>query len=174
MSKVRVSQSRKGILIGIFTLLIGVLMLMGFITENQEVELIEEAANWPTTEGVITGSYVANNDYADIPVVKYEYVVDGHTYSSSGVGFGVNGTEGPDLEKYPEGRRVTVYYQPGHPQRAILEPERPANMQAYLGGILLSGFFVLLGLVILAASIEFPTSRLLQRNIDWHTSEGDY
>lgn len=153
MSRISITQSRKGILMSIFTLLIGVFMLVGFIAGNQEVELIGEASNWPTTEGVITGSYVANNDYADIPVVKYEYEVDGNMYRSSGVGFGVNGTEGRDLEKYPEGRSVIVYYQPGHPQTAILEPKRPANTQAYLGGVLLSGFFVLLGLVMLVGSI---------------------
>ncbi len=72
--------------------------------------------------------------------ITYEYVVNGHTYSSNRVAIGeMEGNYSElhkDIEKlYPAGKEVTVYYNPLNPQEAVLRPGefRGARFVTFLG-----------------------------------------
>ncbi len=94
--------------------------------------------DWPLTEGSVTASGVdMKNDAIDTgrrtralrysPAVSYSYDVDGTTYSSDLLGFirvwtdDESGAHGI-ARRYPVGQTITVYYDPGDPSRAVLDP----------------------------------------------------
>ncbi len=96
--------------------------------------------HWPTVPGTIVrarareqvdtreGGGVITRYY---PEVEYAYTVAGHTYRSTRIRFGgLPFSLTPDRdevitwlkEHYPEGKNVTVHYNPRRPQEAVLEP----------------------------------------------------
>lgn len=59
--------------------------------------------------------------------VLYRYTVNGQIKTSNQVSFGSYGSNNPAhaqsvLNLYPSGRKVTVYYSPDDPDKAVLEP----------------------------------------------------
>ena len=76
---------------------------------------------------------------------RYTYAVNGKSYTSNRVTFGVWGSSKREwaeayLSKYPAGRPVTVYFKPNEPSFSVLEP---ANKQGTLGSLLFTvGFYV--------------------------------
>ena len=101
------------------------------------------STDWPLTEGSVTASGVdMKNDAIDTerrtralrysPAVSYSYDVDGTTYSSDLLGFIRVWTDDESdaqvtVQRYPVGQTVTVYYDPGDPSRAVLDPGVPLN-----------------------------------------------
>ncbi len=101
-----------------------------------------------------TGSYSAlvtdekfqTRNFAEI---SYSFMVDGKTYHSNRIGL-VSGPNYFDvaatLKRYPQGKSVTVYYNPENPNECILEREDPRNMRkawfaiAILVALILAGF----------------------------------
>ncbi|WP_420811450.1 DUF3592 domain-containing protein, partial [Microbulbifer mangrovi] len=55
--------------------------------------------------------------------VEYEYVVNGYTYTSSKVSYSASGSRYSRkvLRKFPEGKKVTVYFDSLNPRYAVLE-----------------------------------------------------
>lgn len=115
---------------------VGLLLLAGALWFDGAVvrDIVRQrrATHYAVTEGVITSSR-ANSEYAGEggPVyslaVTYDYSVGGHAFS--GDHYYVNdwgGTSDPWAEEtaraLPPGRRVSVYYPPEDPARAILAP----------------------------------------------------
>lgn len=91
--------------------------------------------SWPATEGtVVTSTVERETGYSESGLagyrvyVKYAYVVDGAEYTSSQVQFTTprSYTEQQDAQRdaarYPVGGTVRVYYRPGNPSVACLEP----------------------------------------------------
>ena len=88
--------------------------------------------HWPTASGIIRHSGIhlkelmnSSRYYATIP---YDYQVDGVWYSSTRVSFGDFWNMGNGSMKatrilscYPEGKKVTVFYDPADPKVAVLE-----------------------------------------------------
>jgi hypothetical protein len=92
-----------------------------------------ESAGWETTTGTVTSSWVhetfdIQSGTTQIPVVGYEYVVNGTMYSSGKLSFRprttilswIGGAE-PIVNRYPVGRTVPVHYDPTAPMNAVLE-----------------------------------------------------
>ena len=91
-----------------------------------------ESQKWLPMEGQITESIVQvtrrrkKNDY--YPKVAYTYSVLGETYTCKGVALGaIQGSSSQakiqaQVEQYPLGQRVVVYYNPHRPAQATLEP----------------------------------------------------
>ena len=95
------------------------------------------STDWPPTEGSVTASGVDMQNDTDTerrtralrysPAVSYSYDVDGTTYSSDLLGFVRLWTDDESgahriARRYPVGQAVTVYYDPGDPSRAVLDP----------------------------------------------------
>jgi hypothetical protein len=119
------------------------------------------SAHWPTANGTITTSDVAeeiSTDKDDREVVKYRadirysYRVAGHDYSSSTRKWGWTeiypDAEGPAaiVAKYPKGGNVPVFYDLAEPSNAVLEPSSRVGNAAPLFGAFL---FALPGVIFL-------------------------
>jgi hypothetical protein len=95
-----------------------------------------EARSWPQTEGTIIASSVTERTRREsnhrtrttyFPQVHYRYQVDGHPYTGSRIQFGVGDYGGGQqwaqkvVDRYPTGKKVTVYYKLQEPHYAVLE-----------------------------------------------------
>ena len=81
---------------------------------------------WPSVQGRILYSHARGGRHPEA-LLWYEYTVDARRYLASDYRNGGNAT--PFLgvaeeaaKRYPVGRSVPVYYNPGNPQDALLEP----------------------------------------------------
>ncbi len=134
-----------------------------------EIKGSNESRNWPRTQGTITSSSISEQTRRDsstrrnkttyYPRVLYEYQVKGRHYTSHRIEFG--GESGGMkwmakrvVDKYPSGKKVTVYYKPQDPQYGILE-----------AGFTWKSLFILLaGMAFFAAGVLcFKTYRKQQR-----------
>ena len=90
------------------------------------------SADWPIVEGRITRSLVDHSTDAEggdsySPEVTFVYVADGRSYEGRTIKFGENSYSSERkaqeiLSHYPMGQTVTVFYDPAHPDKAVLEP----------------------------------------------------
>jgi hypothetical protein len=109
---------------------------------------------WPSTEGVIVKAEMKSERvrrlnplaprrgrrsiYVHSTTIAYEYSVDGQPYVSTSIsrakGFDAliesrgqmgGAYQGTWLAKYPEGKRVIVYYDPEDPATAVVERDEP-------------------------------------------------
>lgn len=107
---------------------------------------------WPAAQGEVLSARVAHRDGQPYPLVRYCYQVGEKTYTSARISFRPTTSlpglpaEPPAaaLARYPEGKSITVYYDPTAPERAVLEPG--AGLGAYLP-VTAGGLFFILGLI---------------------------
>jgi hypothetical protein len=121
----------------ITTFIVGVALIIGAWQTNIHfsVPMAEEAKaseSWPNAPGVITSSDIdqsiddGKTMYA--AVINYEFTVENKPY----VGNKISLTSGnsrtsslrevkKDLQKYPVGKEITVYYDPELPNNAVLQ-----------------------------------------------------
>ena len=110
-----------------------------------------EARSWPQTSGKVVSSVaevrdvrVSDDDREDgyrleqhnFANVVYEYSMDGRKVSCNRISIGEDPGDfqvAARLAKYPAGSVVTVYYNPGHPEQAVLERDLPKGMWGCLG-----------------------------------------
>jgi hypothetical protein len=97
-----------------------------------------DSESWPSVQGFVIESAVAafNDGRRQLfrSVVRYRYVVDGRRHEGSRIAWGA----APGYRKYAAARKlldrcranshVTVHYDPGRPDMAVLEPDRPSGM----------------------------------------------
>jgi hypothetical protein len=106
--------------------------IMGFF-KYQEAQ---ESISWPRTDGIVKSSSVRNdldskqNGYT--PNVVYEYKVANVTYTSDRMELNTAPTNNKSavrvlVHKYPVGSKVTVYYNPEDPSKALLSPGGISN-----------------------------------------------
>jgi len=143
---------------GIFCLVGAGLALWGWsILQNARA-----SASWPTAEGRVTSSQVDHSTDAEggdsyQPEVTYQYMVDSLSYENSTIKFGENSygnrrTAEEIAARYPVGRSVAVYYDPGQPGRSVLEPGVSAGSYIVLGiGVL----FVVISMIITPLTVIF-------------------
>ncbi|MBR0951529.1 DUF3592 domain-containing protein [Bradyrhizobium canariense] len=134
------------------------LILVAAIVKTWQVR---EARNWPQAPGkVITsvaelrdvkvfdddregGSRLESRNFAN---VIYEYSVGGRKLRNNRISIGEdlgNFQVAEKLAKYPAGSVVTVYYDPRHPDQAVLERDLPKGLWGCLG----IGTVIVLGIV---------------------------
>jgi hypothetical protein len=127
----------------------------------------DRARGWITVGGRVVSSHV--NEYTAKdgtrhfrPMVIYAYSVDAARFMSSRIGFSpVDSTNRADAEqaagRYPVGKAVQVYYNPGDPQQTVLEPTNPAWTAIILAGVCAG---LAIALRILSASVDKKKKRL--------------
>ncbi len=77
----------------------------------------------------VTDETIETRNFAEI---SYSFMVGANTYRGSRIGLGadpVNSEVADTLKRYPEGKTVTVYYNPAHPSECILERDDPRNIR---------------------------------------------
>lgn len=108
-----------------------------------------ESQNWPTTQGKIIDSRLAGakRTIGRRAFIKYEYFVKGNRYVSSQISYtliiGDYSGYVEIMREYPEGKKVTVYYNPDNSMDAVLKTEISGRI-AWL--FILSVLAIMLGL----------------------------
>jgi hypothetical protein len=133
---------------------LGSYLSAGFI---RDLYFALKSEQWPTTSGRVIEVDIAHGSALrgsyNSALVGYEYEVRGVRYTSRRIdyaGRGAGATSALDyFRQYHEGQDVTVRYDPGKPQRAVLETGiRPGNILRPLFSFAVLGF----GLLFLLAS----------------------
>lgn len=97
---------------------------------------------WPTVDGVIEACEATSAANDLLPDIIFSYRVDGQNYRRSFTF--PDGTHPlPEftrqyMERYPVGKRVTIYYQPGQPDHATLEPSSQGDWMILALGIMMT------------------------------------
>ncbi len=112
---------------------------------------VRAAREWPSTPGKVV---ISNSEVREVKVldseresghkfearnfanIVYEYSVSGQTLSNNRVSIGENRGNfhvAETIAKYPAGTDVVVYYNPLHPQEAVLERDLPQGLWGCLG-----------------------------------------
>lgn len=89
---------------------------------------------WPTVSGRVLNSSLirtarrgTSGGGSYVPMIVYEYQVDGKVYRSnrysfgSQIGTGFSGIASRVVDQYPEGATIDVYYNPDNPSEAVLK-----------------------------------------------------
>lgn len=112
------------------------LLIVGVVLSSKGILRMGQGINsnsWPSTEGKIIFSGIANTEQYDVTTFKvevhYQYVVKDITYVSKKIRLGFEGftTSSSERiykfsEKYPQDKTVTVYFDPKNAQNSVLEP----------------------------------------------------
>ncbi|MGL6159826.1 DUF3592 domain-containing protein [Microbulbifer sp.] len=100
-----------------------------------------------STTGKIIQSRKLSGRRSSFHDIKYQYVVDGYTYESGKVSYQAPGSiySRRMLRKYPEGKDVTVYYDPLNPRYSILE-KGGIDLRVFVQAGLISAFAACLAL----------------------------
>jgi hypothetical protein len=133
-------------LIGLLVALIGV----GFFIWGGVIYAKAGASDaWPSTEGVVIASEVERSvnvqsrdrRHKYTAKVEYRYAVAERDYTSRRIDFSSvtvshknSGRAMQVVNRYPTGKRVQVYYDPGNPDFAVLE--RGVKTSTYLGFVI--------------------------------------
>lgn len=141
------------IIFGICLLFIGLVSALG----NNQIQRIKNAQaslSWPSTEGKIISSRVeskisTNSGKQRISTTSYfadimhEYTVRDKEYSSKIISFGnYNSSDRSRAEeivnRYPDGKKIQVFYNPSDPDNSVLEPGIPISIYVFIAiGVLL-------------------------------------
>ncbi len=126
--------------------IIGLILLILFI---KAFRLGKSSNKWPTVEGTIISSSIAEDDEGYKPLITFSYNVFGEEMTSSiiqplhlvSIPIDPIKTVKKKADKYPAGKTVNVYYKPDDPKKAVLEPG--INKDTYF--LLAIGLFFLIG-----------------------------
>ncbi|MBL8077725.1 MAG: DUF3592 domain-containing protein [Anaerolineales bacterium] len=92
----------------------------------------QTAQTWPSTTGAVILSTLqsrrSGRSHSIVPVVGYQYSVNGQTFTSQTIKAGeqfmnvrIAGQAQATVARYPVGATVTVYYNPSNPSESALE-----------------------------------------------------
>jgi len=122
-----------------------------------------ESDDWNITTGIITKSKVFEpyrKGNPSVPIVHYEYSLSGKTYKSDRIFWGNVHTSGTldaaqkVVDKYREGTKVTVYYNPSSAQESVLEP---GSAQGTLLSLAVSCIPIVAGIIqLMTGFIDIP------------------
>jgi hypothetical protein len=103
------------------------------------------AKGWPVTEGVIESSEVGavstssgrlGRGLSHFPDVRYRYTVGGKDFTGDKVHLGIGSALESDAKavaaRYRAGEKASIYYDPGNPAMAVLDPRVQGQTHAAL------------------------------------------
>jgi hypothetical protein len=138
-------------IIPLFGLVVGMLILL-----TVQIFFYRKARrrqNWNSTKGKILTSTLTREPLDRTPLwypsIRYSYRVGGKTYHNTKLGTGNRYTDLPtaqkEIEQYPVGAEITVYYDPQHPDKPIVKRKSSEiNLGIMIGILVLSLIFILL------------------------------
>lgn len=89
------------------------------------------SVDWPIAQGIVAASSVeshrnSDGNTKDIAAIVYEFSVDGIIFNGERVVYGDRFYKAlridSIIDRYPEGKSVTVHYMPDNPEECLLEP----------------------------------------------------
>ncbi len=96
---------------------------VGAVVGLMELVVAHETQRWPTTLGHVIESHIVYNKTGPSGHMRYVYSVEDVKYKSGSVA-GVWSSLGrgvKEVEKYPKGASVSVFYDPNDPSNSVLE-----------------------------------------------------
>lgn len=153
------------LLIGLACLLLGIPAACH--VTNRFKRQADASTRWPSTKGVILSSKVkappapsstgsGRNRAVHVPRISYRYSVNGREYVDNRPTIGkVNGKGDSEklVARFPKGAKVTVYYNPEDPSRAVLVRGMGGRNPFWIGVPLV----VALGLIFIVAAFRKDT-----------------
>ena len=145
-------------------------VLLAFFLYRTVADAFFYSPGWPTVRGVVVKSYVrtvvSDGAFPNYwPEVHYVYSVDGIEYKGDRIflledGRGHSWSK-EKVQKYQLGYRIPVFYKPGNPQIAILEPG------GTIKGVVLSGaaHFLIIGILLFLSSALLWDHQRVKREI---------
>ncbi len=130
--------------------------LVAFHLGKPMLDEARASEQWPTADGLIESSEVvrSRDSHGDTTFganVVYRYTVGDREYQSSTISIGADVRSSSSsrayqtASRYPQGKKVTVAYDPEHPEVATLEPGTSfASYGPYGGGLVFLGVGCLL------------------------------
>ena len=132
------SRPRETLKVSLWCFLMGLVMFLS----ARSLYRASTSKDWPTTGGTVTKAFldVRSNSGRAItytPIVRYQYTVDGKTYTSGRITYysqsfvrsplwalftSVPRKAEEIISRYPEGQSVVVYYVPDDPASAVPSP----------------------------------------------------
>jgi hypothetical protein len=118
--------------IGLPLLIVGGLVFFLYRQYQRSTTARAAAQTWTAAPGMVVSSTLrvkrTGRSRSEIPVVVYQYVVNGKTYHGETVRAGekffsarLAGQARETVARYPAGSSVTVYYDPANPANSALE-----------------------------------------------------
>lgn len=144
---------------------------------------VHRAARWPSAQGRIVRSTTRTVDTkldndsparGNAPDIEYVFSVDGVEHHGTRISIGEIKPDSPEveaaLERYQVGRTAPVYYNPDHPEEAVLErdaPASPATMYTFAAGVMFVGLAVVVAFTRISEIIDwlqpyFPPGAIIQ------------
>ena len=134
---------------GFFFLAAAILLFFTLRTRKKS----EASLNWPSTSGAITSASVRQNSSTDedghvrhsySPLVEYDFSVNGQAYTGKRINYGI--TASPtraaaqkEVDRFPVGMQVTVFYNPEKPNEAVLEKKLVKSKVGLILGLVFLG-----------------------------------
>ncbi len=114
-----------------YAIIIGAFIVVGLIITAfgwRAFQRGKATAQWPSVSGEISAARLASDENDLLPDIRFSYSIDSNHHEGR-VEFPpgtmpMPGFASNQLEKYPLGSKVTVYYNPQRPDQATLEPGR--------------------------------------------------
>ena len=141
------------ILAGVILAVVGLGFILSAIVSNQRMKAAE---SWPTIPGTVLDTdiqvHVSRNSGMTTrtyePIIHYQYTLMGKPYDSKKVSFGslhMKDDQAQEiLNRYPAGSTVTVHYDPGKPEKSVLEVTARGGKTLMISG----GFFIVMGIIL--------------------------
>lgn len=123
----------------------------------KELPLAMASEEWPATSGTVTESkaYLRRKGHAKRHRLTYSYEIGNRYFDGKRIAFmGSVFGDSPQtrVRRYPEGRRVTVYYAPSRPGISVLEPG--VRWTGFLTAVAVGSVFLAFGLAGLWATFR--------------------
>ncbi len=146
-------------------------ILLSFFTINWVTDGLE-SKNWPAVEGtIISSEFISSRNSEDKPSysaeIIYEYFINSEKYLSNSITSGSQSSSSSPrsaqglVNKYNEGEKVKVYFNPEDPGKSLLEPGfHVTDALPFVFGII----FVLVGLVGILYSLFGDFSKYSKAN----------
>lgn len=147
-----------------FVLLVAAIWLLS--TTYLKQREARQSLTWPSVEGIVIDHQLEKHTnreksgYSEshvthyVPVISYKYEVNGKNYTNKRITlenteFETAKKANVYLAKYPIGMRMTVFYNPANPERAIVERTIPNPTVSYwlVGGTLCFSLVTLLAIL---------------------------
>jgi hypothetical protein len=125
-------------------ILLAVVMLLFWLIGR--LRFAGQRSAWRQTTGrILRADVMDDGDGGYYPQVAYEYMVDGKRYEAERLSLGLVITQGSrarieqQIQAYPPGKTVAVYYNPRKPSQAALEMNARSNQGSADRGNFLRG-----------------------------------
>lgn len=124
---------------------------------------------WTSTTGKVVRSRVKTDrdpsmnseETMYVPEIRYKYMVDGKEYTGKRIGYrAYSSTDSKEvkqaLDEYAKKDKIEVYYNPAHPEKAVLER---GGEDFHVANLVMSGIFAFVSLALIVYGLTIRAKR---------------